>query len=339
MSCPGSWPEVLVVAAGVLVRDQAIHGGGDPGADREAGDHQREAPQVKDAPFVDAAHRLGDQAQRRRRQHQPCPEAQDSVVGLPRQLAHEQERQRPQAGGQPGDGGGKSSGTQGQGTIYRDDVGARDDATTVYLAFGANLGDRAGTIARAIELLAAGGVAPRARSPLYETDPVTPDPQPPYLNAVVRAETALSPPRAAGALPGGRAGARPPPPRRPRARRRAESTSTSCSTAARSIADPPSLIVPHPRLLERPFVRIPLGDVAAARPAPPRHRRAARSRSARSVSERAKQLKRQPAPEVFDGGRQPLFQRDLGAPVVEQLLGARDVGLAAGRDRPWAAAP
>jgi 7,8-dihydro-6-hydroxymethylpterin-pyrophosphokinase len=28
------------------------------------------------------------------------------------------------------------------------------------------------------------------------------------------------------------------------------------------IADPPSLIVPHPRLLERPFVRIPLSDVA-----------------------------------------------------------------------------
>ena len=32
---------------------------------------------------------------------------------------------------------------------------------------------------------------------------------------------------------------------------------------AEVIADPPSLIVPHPRLLERPFVRIPLSDVAA----------------------------------------------------------------------------
>ena len=65
--------------------------------------------------------------------------------------------------------------------------------TTVYLAFGSNLGDRAGAIARAIDLLAAGGVAPLARSPLYETDPVTPDPQPDYLNAVLRGETALSP--------------------------------------------------------------------------------------------------------------------------------------------------
>ncbi|HSY40402.1 MAG TPA: 2-amino-4-hydroxy-6-hydroxymethyldihydropteridine diphosphokinase, partial [Polyangia bacterium] len=65
--------------------------------------------------------------------------------------------------------------------------------TTVYLAFGSNLGDRAGMIARAIDRLAAEAVGPLARSPLYETDPVTPDPQPDYLNAVLRAETALSP--------------------------------------------------------------------------------------------------------------------------------------------------
>ena len=29
------------------------------------------------------------------------------------------------------------------------------------------------------------------------------------------------------------------------------------------IDEPPDLVVPHPRLLERPFVRIPLADVAA----------------------------------------------------------------------------
>jgi 2-amino-4-hydroxy-6-hydroxymethyldihydropteridine diphosphokinase len=28
------------------------------------------------------------------------------------------------------------------------------------------------------------------------------------------------------------------------------------------IVEPPALVVPHPRLLERPFVRIPLADVA-----------------------------------------------------------------------------
>ena len=136
-----------------------------------------------------------------------------------------------------------------------------DALTTIYLAFGSNLGDRAGAIARAIELLAARGVTPLARSRLYETDPVTPDPQPDYLNAVLRAETALSP-LALLALcleveqmlgrrrPSGRALA-------PR-----EIDVDLLLYGAEVIADPPSLIVPHPRLLERPFVRIPLSDVA-----------------------------------------------------------------------------
>jgi 2-amino-4-hydroxy-6-hydroxymethyldihydropteridine diphosphokinase len=133
--------------------------------------------------------------------------------------------------------------------------------TTVYLALGANLGDRAGTIAGAIDRLAARGVAPLQRSPLYETDPVTPDRQPDYLNAVLRAETALGP-RALLALcleveqalgrrrPAGRALA-------PR-----EIDVDLLLYGAEVIADPPTLIVPHPRLLERPFMRIPLADVA-----------------------------------------------------------------------------
>jgi 2-amino-4-hydroxy-6-hydroxymethyldihydropteridine diphosphokinase len=133
--------------------------------------------------------------------------------------------------------------------------------TTVYLAFGANLGDRAATIARSIELLAAGGVAPLARSPLYETDPVTPDPQPDYLNAVLRAETVLSPPALlALCLEVEEALGR----RRPAGRALAprEIDVDLLLYGAAVIADPPSLIVPHPRLLERPFVRIPLADVA-----------------------------------------------------------------------------
>ena len=140
---------------------------------------------------------------------------------------------------------------------------ARAEApTTVYLAFGANLGDRAGAIARAIDLLAARRVAPQARSPLYETDPVTPDPQPHYLNAVVRAETALGP-QALLALclevehALGRR--RPPAAHRPHARIDID----LLLYGAEVIADPPTLLVPHPRLHERPFVRVPLADVAA----------------------------------------------------------------------------
>jgi 2-amino-4-hydroxy-6-hydroxymethyldihydropteridine diphosphokinase len=133
--------------------------------------------------------------------------------------------------------------------------------TTVYLAFGSNLGDRAGTIARAIDRLAAGGVAPLQRSPLYETDAVTPDPQPPYLNAVVRAETALSAQALlALCLEVEHALGRRRPSDRAQAPREIDIDLLLYGVAV--IADPPSLLVPHPRLLERPFVRIPLADVA-----------------------------------------------------------------------------
>jgi 2-amino-4-hydroxy-6-hydroxymethyldihydropteridine diphosphokinase len=133
--------------------------------------------------------------------------------------------------------------------------------TTVYLAFGSNLGDRAGTIARAIDLLAAGGVVPRARSPLYETDPVTPDPQPDYLNAVLRAETALGAPALLALCLGVEQalGRRRPAGPAPAPR---EIDVDLLLFGTEVIADPPALIVPHPRLLERPFVRVPLADVA-----------------------------------------------------------------------------
>lgn len=132
--------------------------------------------------------------------------------------------------------------------------------TTAYLAFGANLGDRAAAIAAALDRLGALGVAVRARSPLYETEPVTPDPQPRYLNAAARVETELSAQalleaclaveRALGRVrPAGRAQA-------PR-----EIDIDVLLYGAEVIPEGPP-IVPHPRLSERAFVRIPLAAVA-----------------------------------------------------------------------------
>src|SRR4051812_13674883 len=63
--------------------------------------------------------------------------------------------------------------------------------TVAYLAFGANLGDRAEAIAHAVARLPGAGVSVQAVSPLYETDAVAPEPQPPYLNAAARVETDL----------------------------------------------------------------------------------------------------------------------------------------------------
>jgi 2-amino-4-hydroxy-6-hydroxymethyldihydropteridine diphosphokinase len=137
------------------------------------------------------------------------------------------------------------------------------EPTIVYLALGANLGDRAATIARAIDRLAAGGVVIAARSPSYETDPVTPDPQPLYLNAVVRGETALSAEALlALCLDVERALGRLRPAGRPQAPREIDIDLLLYDTAI--LDEPPDLQVPHPRLAGRPFVRIPLADVAAS---------------------------------------------------------------------------
>lgn len=136
------------------------------------------------------------------------------------------------------------------------------EPTTVYLALGSNLGDRAATIARAVDLLGARGVTNLARSAIYETDPVTPDPQPLYLNAVVRGETALSAEALlALCLDVEQALGRRRPPGRAQAPR--EIDVDLLLYGDEIIGAPPALLVPHPRLLERPFVRIPLCDVAA----------------------------------------------------------------------------
>jgi 2-amino-4-hydroxy-6-hydroxymethyldihydropteridine diphosphokinase len=132
--------------------------------------------------------------------------------------------------------------------------------TTVYLALGSNL------VAR----LGAGGVTIVARSPLYETDAVADEPQPPYLNAVVRAATALP----AGELLArcleieGHLG-RTRPSGRTKAARTIDIDLLLYGDAVISVeagappAAHPALAVPHPALLARPFVRIPLADVAA----------------------------------------------------------------------------
>ena len=131
---------------------------------------------------------------------------------------------------------------------------------TAYLGLGANLGDRGRTIEKALDELAATGIIIAARSPMYETDPVTPDRQPPYLNAAARVETTLSA-RALlyVCLDVERALGRVRPAGRPAAPRTIDIDVLLYGDAI--IDEPPVRVVPHPRLLERAFVRIPLADV------------------------------------------------------------------------------
>ena len=62
----------------------------------------------------------------------------------------------------------------------------------VVIALGANLGDRLASLRTAAARIAELGVV-RARSTVYETEPVGGPPQPRYLNAALALETALAP--------------------------------------------------------------------------------------------------------------------------------------------------
>jgi 2-amino-4-hydroxy-6-hydroxymethyldihydropteridine diphosphokinase len=134
--------------------------------------------------------------------------------------------------------------------------------TVAYLALGSNLGDRAALIARALERLEDAGVHVAARSPLYETEAVTPDPQPRFLNGAARVETTLQPDALLSlCLAVERELGRVRPPGRTQAPRTID---IDLLLHGDAVIDGPGLTVPHPRLLERAFVRLPLADVAEA---------------------------------------------------------------------------
>ncbi|HEX7499994.1 MAG TPA: 2-amino-4-hydroxy-6-hydroxymethyldihydropteridine diphosphokinase [Polyangia bacterium] len=131
----------------------------------------------------------------------------------------------------------------------------------VYLGLGSNLGDRRSEIMRAVEALAKlGHVA--ASSALYETEPDggADSDQPMYLNAAVRLETALSARALLRAcLDIERAQGRVRPVDADKAPRTIDIDLLLYGAA---VIEEPGLCVPHPALLSRPFVRIPLADVA-----------------------------------------------------------------------------
>jgi 2-amino-4-hydroxy-6-hydroxymethyldihydropteridine diphosphokinase len=130
----------------------------------------------------------------------------------------------------------------------------------VYLGLGSNLGDRADHLARGVEALASYDIRPVARSAVYETEPWGPVPQGRYLNQVVRADTAL-PPRSvlAAALAIERSLGRD---RRHETRFGPRTLDIDILAYDDLTIREPDLEIPHPRLLERAFMLVPLADIA-----------------------------------------------------------------------------
>ncbi len=130
----------------------------------------------------------------------------------------------------------------------------------VYVAMGSNLGDRDANLAVGLAALrATEGVEVIAVSPLYETDPVGPPPQGPYLNGAIELATSLSPDALLERLleiEVSRGRTRGPDRNAPRTL-----DLDLLLYGDRKLAGP-DLEVPHPRLADRPFVLEPLCDLA-----------------------------------------------------------------------------
>jgi 2-amino-4-hydroxy-6-hydroxymethyldihydropteridine diphosphokinase len=140
------------------------------------------------------------------------------------------------------------------------------EEVTAYIALGSNLGQREALLAFALQALrATPGIDVVGVSGIYETDPVGPGPQGPYLNAVARVETWIDPrsllermlaiEREAGR------------------ERSADGEGEPLRWGPRTLdldlllytdrcIDEPGLCIPHPRLHERAFVLEPLCELA-----------------------------------------------------------------------------
>ena len=129
--------------------------------------------------------------------------------------------------------------------------------TTVYLALGSNLGDRARNLSDAARILEKNGVIIAAKSKIYETQSVEGGGETDFLNAVLRLETELEPlelleltqkiEAELGRSKPSRSGPR--------------LIDLDILLWGEEKLDLPNLEVPHPRMHRRAFVLRPLLDV------------------------------------------------------------------------------
>jgi len=146
--------------------------------------------------------------------------------------------------------------------------------TTIYLSVGANIGDSAGNIRRAIDALGAPAPPGTGRSsaptrtgrsvrvtrvsPLYETEPVEMRDQPWFLNCVVEAETDLLPQQLMDALLAIERGLG----RERRVPKGPRLIDMDILLFGASVVQTPGLEIPHPRMAERRFVLVPFAEIA-----------------------------------------------------------------------------
>jgi 2-amino-4-hydroxy-6-hydroxymethyldihydropteridine diphosphokinase len=130
--------------------------------------------------------------------------------------------------------------------------------TTAYLALGSNVGNREENLRKAVVLLAEAAVKIKKLSSIYETEPVDYLDQDWFLNSALEAETNLEPLDLLKAM---------------RGIETAMGSKKAFAKGPRLIdldillygdqsIETPELQVPHPRMLDRKFVMVPLAEIA-----------------------------------------------------------------------------
>lgn len=131
------------------------------------------------------------------------------------------------------------------------------EPVVVYLGLGSNLGNRRDSLDRARALLSQ-RVRMEQVSSIYDTEPVGNPKQPRFLNQVCRLRTRLAPLELLTLAKGiesklGRTSAKPDTPR---------PIDIDILFYGDQVVDTPGLVIPHPKLVERGFVLVPLAEIA-----------------------------------------------------------------------------
>lgn len=130
----------------------------------------------------------------------------------------------------------------------------------VFIALGSNMGDRLENLRSALKALTP-HVEVTHKSLIYESEPMYVESQPRFLNMVIRGQTALEPrtllselrmiEKRLGRIEAIHNGPRP--------------LDLDILYYGEVVMDDPTLSIPHPRMHERPFVIVPMAELAPLR--------------------------------------------------------------------------
>jgi len=133
----------------------------------------------------------------------------------------------------------------------------KDESVTVYLSLGSNIGERQENLDKAVDFLSQKLEVAKVSS-VYDTASVGDIEQPRFLNLVCQAYTRLAPKELLAVAKGieSKLGRKPGKPDAPRP------MDIDILFYGDKVIKTSELVIPHPRLVERAFVLIPLNEIA-----------------------------------------------------------------------------